>query len=110
MAANATSQPLGDAANQGGSDQVGLNAHFEQASHRADAVVGVERGKNQVPGLRGADGNFGGFKITNFTDQNDIGVMPQDGAQARGESEADLFAHLDLHRAFELIFDRDLRR
>ena len=58
-----------------------------------------------MAGLRGAYGDFGGLKIANFTYQDDIGVMAEDGAQARGKGEADLFAHLDLHRAFELVFD-----
>ena len=59
-----------------------------------------------MPCLGGAYGDFCRFEIANFTDQDDIGIMAKDGAQAGGKSEADLVADLDLHRAFELVFDR----
>ena len=105
MPANPAREALGNAAYQRRGNQVRLDAHFQQAGHRADAVVGVQRGEHQVPRLRGPHGNFGRLEIPDFTHQHDVGVVPEHGAQPGGEGQADLIAHLDLDRAFQLIFD-----
>jgi hypothetical protein len=49
--------------------------------------------------------------VANFADENDVRILAQDAAQARGEGQADLGAHLNLADAFDLVldgvFDRD---
>jgi hypothetical protein len=55
-----------------------------------------------VAGKSGFDRNFGGFKVSNFADQNDVGILPQESAQGSGEVEADLLLHLHLVDTAEL--------
>ena len=71
-------------------------------------VCSVE--EDQVAGLGGANGNFGRLKVTNLADEHNVRVVPQDRAQAAGKGQADLLADLDLHGAFELIFDGVFKR
>jgi hypothetical protein len=105
MAADAADEALGDAADEGGADQERLDIHLEEAGDGADAVVGVEGREDEMAGLGGADGDFGGFDVADFADEDDIGVMAEDAAEAGGEGEADVFAGLDLGDALELVFD-----
>ena len=58
-----------------------------------------------MAGLRGADGDFGGFDVADFADEDDVGIVPEDAAQAGGERETDVIARLDLGDALELVFD-----
>ena len=54
---------------------------------------------------------FRRFAVTNFPDQDHVGIVPQDASQARGERQPDLRMDLDLADAgrvvFDGIFDRD---
>src|SRR5436190_15883266 len=59
-----------------------------------------------MTGLSRANGNFGGFKIANLTDQHNIRVMAQNRAQPGRERQPNLVTNLDLNGPFELIFDR----
>ena len=70
----------------------------------------MQRGKHQVAGQRGLDRDFGGFKVSNFADQDDVGILPQEGAQGGGEVQADLLLHLHLVDALQLELDRILGR
>jgi hypothetical protein len=103
--ADTADEALGDGADEGGADEEGFDAHFEEPGNGGDAVVGMEGREDEVAGLGGADGYFGGFGIADFADEDDIGVMTEDGAEAAGEGEADIVAGLDLRDAFELVFD-----
>ncbi|MFM1945379.1 MAG: hypothetical protein RI897_4361 [Verrucomicrobiota bacterium] len=105
MSADTADEALGDGADEGGADEEGFDAHFEEAGDGGDAVVGMEGREDEVAGLGGADGDFGGFRIADFADEDDIGVMAEDGAEAAGEGQADIVAGLDLGDAFELVFD-----
>ena len=93
------------------SNQVVLHAHVGEARDGAGSVVGVERGKNQVAGERGADGDIGGFAVADFTHHDDVRVLAHDVAQARGEGQADLRVDVDLvdpvHLVLHRIFDGD---
>ena len=83
-----------------------LNTHVHQAGNGFRRAVGVQRGKHQVAGESGLDGDFRGFKVADFADQNDVGILPQEGAQRGGKVQADLFFHLHLVDAAQLEFDR----
>ena len=63
-----------------------------------------------MAGQRRPHRDLRGFQIADFADHDDIGVLPQDGAQQAGESQADLRPNLDLVDAGKLIFDRVLDR
>ncbi len=62
-------------------NQEGLNAHVHQAGDRLRRAVGMQRGKHQVAGEGGLDGDFRGFKVADFADQDDVGILPQESAQ-----------------------------
>ena len=51
-------------------------------------------------------GNPCGFKIPHFTNHDNVRVLPDDGAQRIGKIQADLWFHLDLVNAFQLILHR----
>ena len=51
-------------------------------------VVGVQRGEDQVAGERGPDGDLRGLQVAGLTDQDDVGVLPQEGAQAPRRTSA----------------------
>ena len=101
-------QPLGEEGAHGGGDEERLHAHVDEPADAAHGVVCVERGENQVTGERGADRDFRGLKVPDFPDHHDVRIRPQDGAQRRGEGQADLVFHGDLHHAGELVFHRVL--
>lgn len=54
-------------------------------------------------------GDPGGFAVSNFADQNNVGVLPQDPAQESGKGQINTMIHLvlgnrrqaDLHRVFQ---------
>src|SRR5581483_5970504 len=86
--ADGTNQPLGQDAVECGDEVVGLDAHVEEAAEYVDHVVGVDGGEDQVAGERRIDGDLGGFLVTDFADEDLVGIMAQDGAQSAGEREA----------------------
>ncbi len=51
-----------------------------------------------------------GFRVADFADQDDVGVLAQERAQHAGEVQADLLAHRHLVDARQVEFDRDPRR
>ena len=61
--------------------------------------------ENKVAGKRGLHGNIGDFAVPDFTDENNVGSLPQHGAENFGERQADAFAHLTLVDTAEVIFD-----
>src|SRR5208282_4673925 len=103
--ANSSNQALGADQVDRGRHQEGLNAHVHQARDGFGRAVGVQSGKNQVAGESGFDGNFSGFKVADFADQNNVGILPQKGAQGRCEVQSNLLLHLHLVDAAQLKFD-----
>ena len=55
------------------------HAQVEQARDGGDAIIGVQRGEDQVASLRGFQRNFGGFFVADFADHDDVGILAQDG-------------------------------
>src|SRR4029077_3602131 len=48
-------------------------------------IDGVQRGKDQVACFRRFQRDFDRFAVAHFADQNDLGRLPQGGAQSQGE-------------------------
>ena len=104
--ANAADQSLRADQVDRGRHQEWLDTHVHQARDRFRRTVGVQRGKHQVARERGLDGDFRRFEVSNFADQNDVRVLPQEGAQRGGKVQADLLLHLHLVDALQLELDR----
>jgi len=104
--ADLADKSLGQHAVKRGGHQEGLDAHIQESGHGADCVVGVKRAQHQVAGESSVDGDVGGFTVTDFADEDDVGVLTDNGAEARAERHADLFVHLHLAETSRLVFDR----
>ncbi len=98
-------EALGDDGAERGGEQVGFDAHVDQADDGAGGVVGVQRGEHEVAGEGGLDGDAGGFGVADFADHDDVGILPEQGAEGGGEGEADLLIDLELVDAGEVEFD-----
>ncbi len=79
--ANAAHQALGDDAFEGGGDNIGLETEIEQPGNGGDGRVSVQGRIDQVAGQRGVKGNLGGVEVADFTEQDDVRVLPKQGAQ-----------------------------
>src|SRR2546428_1782310 len=69
------------------------------------AVVGVQGGEDEMAGEGGADADLGGFEVAGFADEDDVGVLTEEGAEGAGEGAADLVLDLDLVDALEVVLD-----
>ena len=65
----------------------------------------MQRGKHQVAGQSSLYPDFRRFEVADLADENDIGVLAEEGAQRGGEVQADLLLHLHLVDATELKLD-----
>jgi len=110
MRTNRADKPLRHDRLDGRRDDKRLDAHVNQPRERAGRVVRVERAENQVPGERGADGDFRRLGIADFPDHHDVRVLAQNVAQAHRKRQPDVRAHGDLVDAFQLIFHRLFNR
>ena len=66
-----------------------------------DGVRGVQGREHQVAGQGGLYGDPGSLDISDLPDENDVGVLSQDGAEACREGESGLLVRLDLIDAGE---------
>ena len=64
--------------------------------------------EHQVAGQGGLHGDAGGLLVADLADHDDVGVLPQQAAQGRGEGHADLLVHLDLVDDGQVVLDRVL--
>ena len=53
----------------------------------------------------GPNHQLGRLLIPRFSDEDDIGILPQEGAQAGGKGQADLFIHLSLANEGQIKFN-----
>src|SRR5205823_10213694 len=103
--ADAADQALGDDAFERGGDEEWLEAKVEKSGDGAGGVVGVQGGENQVAGKRGLHGDFGGFLIADFADQNRVRVLTQHRAKNPAEGQLDFRFDLTLNDAVDVVFD-----
>ena len=108
--ADAPHQPLGQHRLQGGTEQIGLHAHVDEAGDRTRRVVGVQRAQHEMTGERGLDRDLRRLEIPDFTDHEHVRILPQKRPQGRGKREPDGGIHGQLHDALDFIFHRILRR
>jgi hypothetical protein len=106
--ADAGGQALGEHADDGRGDHVGLDADLHQADDGLRGGVGVQRGEHEVAGERGLGGDLGGLQVADLADQDDVGILAQEGAQQGGELQVDVGVDLALADARQLDLDRIL--
>ena len=80
----------------GSRDQKGLYAHVHQTADGRGRIVRVQRREHQVPGQRRLYPDFRRLEVANLSHQDDVGVLPEEGAQRRREVQPDLLLHLHL--------------
>src|SRR5690606_36539521 len=90
----------------GGGDVEGGHPHVHHPRQGFSRTVGVKGRQNQVPGLGCLDRYVGGFQISNLTHHDDVWVLPQEGPQSLGETEAHSGVHVDLIDALQVDFSR----
>ena len=58
-----------------------------------------------MAGERRLDGDLGGLEVADLADHDDVGVLPQERAQRRGEVQPDVLVHLHLVDAGQVELD-----
>ncbi len=102
--ADGPQQPLGEHAFQGGGDEEWLGAHVNEAGDGTGRVVGVQGGKHEVSGQGRLDGNLGGLKVADLTDEDAVRVLAQEGAEDAGKGQADGVVDGHLDDAVDIVF------
>ena len=103
-------EPLGEHRPDRRGDQERLDLHVAKPGDRADGVVGMDGGQDEVPGQGGLDGDVGRLAVANLADHDDIRILAKDRPKAGGEGEPDLGVDLGLADSVDGIFDRILDR
>ena len=81
-----------------------LNTHIQQARDCTGSRVCMECTQNQVPGHGCGDGNFSRFTISDFSDHDNIWVVPQ---RTQSLGEGDFFGiNLHLNDFWQIEFNR----
>src|SRR5712691_4268765 len=70
----------------------------------------MQGGQHEMAGERCLYGDLRGLEVADLANHDDVGILPQDGAQQAGEAEADLRLDLDLVDPGKMVFDRVLDR
>ena len=110
MHAEAAHQALRDHANQRGGTDIGLDPDIGEARDTGGRVVRVQRGEDEVAGLRGLHGRPGGLLIADLTNQHHIRILAEDRPQRAGKGQLDLLVDLRLVHTGDLVFDRIFNR
>ena len=69
-------------------------------------IVGVQRRQHEVAGLRRLHRDLRRLGVADFADEDDVGILPQNGSQRARERQLDLLVDLRLVHAGDLILDR----
>ena len=90
-------QPLGQHAVERRADQERLDAHLDQPGDRPTGRRWCAAGReHEVTGESGLDRDLRGLVVADLTDEDDVGVGPQDRAQRGGEGQPRLGVRLHL--------------
>ena len=110
MRADFPHQALRDDGEQVRGHEIRRDAEAEQAVNRRNGVVRVQRAEDEMAGFRRLHGDFGGFGVADFADENDVRVLAQNRAQAARKGQSGARIHLHLIDAFKLVFNRVFNR
>ncbi|EKE18282.1 MAG: hypothetical protein ACD_10C00054G0001 [uncultured bacterium] len=59
-----------------------------------------------MAGFNGAQGNFGGFRVTDFADDDDVRILTQHCPQQAGKAQILFAIDLQMINAFSAYFNR----
>ena len=99
---------MGDDAVERAPHQKGLDPHLDKTVRCRGSVVGVDRGKHEVPGQGCLDCDRGRLAVPYLPDEDDVGIRAQDRPQRRRKGEARFVVDLDLVYSVQLVLDRVL--
>ncbi len=92
------------------SDEERLLPHVDQPGDRPHRVIGVEGGEDKVSRQGRADRQLDGLRVPHLPDEDNVGVVPEDGPQSRGEGHPRLHVDLALPDDREFVLHRVLER
>ena len=84
-----------DPAHGGGNQEIG-HAHIHETRDGACSVIGVKRRQHTVSGQRRLACDLGRLEIADLTDQDDVGILPDERPKRIGKAKTDLRFDLDL--------------
>ena len=103
--AEAAEEALGEDGRESGAEEERFDAEVEEAEDAADGIAGVDGGEDEVAGHGGADGHLGGLGVADFADEDDIGVLAEEGGEGGDEGDVEFGVDLDLGDVVEFEFD-----
>ena len=83
--AEAPGESLGEHRVEGARHEEGLDAHLEESHRGRGRVVRVQGREHEVSREGRLDRDDGGLAVADLTDQQDVGVGPEDRSQRRRE-------------------------
>ena len=90
---------------------MGRHPHMEKPGDGPRGVGRMDRGEHEVARNGCTHGDLRGLPIPDFTDHYDVGILPEDGAEAHGKGQPREWGHLDLidpeEPVLHGIFERD---
>ncbi len=104
--AHLTDQPLRNDRDHRGGDQEALDAHVGEPQECPDRVCRVQRRQHQVTGEGRLDRDLRGLAVADLSDQDDVGVLPEDGPEAVREGDVGQLVDLALVDVLEHVLDR----
>ena len=70
----------------------------------------MQRGQHQVPGQGSLDSDLRRLEVADFTNHDDVGVLPQDRTQGLGKGQVNFRVDLGLANTGQLVFNRVFHR
>lgn len=83
----------------------GFDSHVSEATEGFNAAACVEGGDDEVTAEGGLKDDLGDGAVANLSDEDDFGILPQEGLESGGEIEALFGADLRLGDTGEDNFD-----
>ena len=85
--------------------EVRVGTQIEQSKHGVDRVLCVNRGEDKMSGHCGLHGDPGGFRITDFAEQQYIGILSQQSAEEVREILSSASVNRTLRHSLNTILD-----
>ena len=87
-----------------------LDPHLHEPHEGGRGVVRVKGREDYMAGEGRLDGRLRRLLVPRLTDEDDVGVLPQEGPDDAGEIQSDVMIHLDLGDAGKIVLRSGLQR